>query len=28
MLASIVAAADEIAGIVRHTGRTEPDVVT
>ena len=28
MLADIVAAADEIAGIVRHTGRTEPDVIT
>jgi phosphoglucomutase len=27
-LADIVAAADELAGIVRHTGRTEPDVVT
>ena len=28
MLADIVAAADAIAGIVRHTGRTEPDVST
>ncbi|GAA0665135.1 phosphoglucomutase [Sphingomonas insulae] len=28
MLADIVAAADEIAGIVRHTGRHAPDVVT
>jgi phosphoglucomutase len=28
MLADIVAAADEIAGITRHTGRTEPDVIT
>lgn len=28
MLADIVAAADQIAGITRHTGRTEPDVVT
>ncbi len=28
MLADIVQAADQIAGIVRHTGRTEPDVVT
>jgi phosphoglucomutase len=28
MLERIVAAADDIAGIVRHTGRTEPDVVT
>ena len=28
MLADIVAAADEIAGITRHTGRTAPDVVT
>jgi phosphoglucomutase len=28
MLEQIVAAADQIAGIVRHTGRTEPDVVT
>ncbi|WP_433908989.1 alpha-D-glucose phosphate-specific phosphoglucomutase [Sphingomonas yabuuchiae] len=28
MLADIIAAADEIAGITRHTGRTEPDVVT
>ena len=28
MLADIVAAADAIAGITRHTGRTEPDVVT
>lgn len=28
MLASIVAAAESIAGIARHTGRTEPDVVT
>ena len=28
MLEQIVAAADMIAGIVRHTGRTGPDVVT
>ena len=28
MLAEIVAAADAIAGIVRHTGRAAPDVVT
>ena len=28
MLADIVAAADTIAGITRHTGRTTPDVVT
>jgi len=28
MLADIVAAADQIAGIARHTGREEPDVVT
>ncbi|TXC71676.1 alpha-D-glucose phosphate-specific phosphoglucomutase [Sphingomonas ginsenosidivorax] len=28
MLADIVAAADAIAGIVEHTGRTAPDVVT
>ena len=28
MLADITAAADAIAGIARHTGRTEPDVVT
>lgn len=28
MLADIVAAAEEIAGIARHTGRTRPDVVT
>lgn len=28
MLADIVAAADAVAGIVRHTGRTEPDVIT
>ncbi|MGE7206297.1 alpha-D-glucose phosphate-specific phosphoglucomutase [Sphingomonas sp. NPDC019816] len=28
MLADIIVAADEIAGITRHTGRTEPDVVT
>ena len=28
MLADIIAAADEIAGIARHTGRTRPDVVT
>jgi len=28
MLADIVAAADAIAGITRHTGRDEPDVVT
>ncbi|WP_375288072.1 alpha-D-glucose phosphate-specific phosphoglucomutase [Sphingomonas sp.] len=28
MLADVVAAAEEIAGITRHTGRTAPDVVT
>ena len=28
MLADLIAAADEIAGITRHTGRTAPDVVT
>lgn len=28
MLADIVAAAEEVAGIISHTGRTEPDVVT
>ncbi|MCB2061377.1 MAG: alpha-D-glucose phosphate-specific phosphoglucomutase, partial [Novosphingobium sp.] len=28
MLAELIAAADGIAGIVRHTGRTAPDVVT
>ena len=28
MLAEIASAADAIAGIVRHTGRTHPDVVT
>ncbi|MBU6267211.1 MAG: alpha-D-glucose phosphate-specific phosphoglucomutase [Sphingomonadales bacterium] len=28
MLAELIAAADAIAGIVRHTGRTAPDVVT
>ena len=28
MLADIVAAADELAGIHHHTGRNEPDVVT
>jgi len=28
MLADIVAVADAIAGIVQHTGRTEPDVIT
>ncbi|GAA3253739.1 alpha-D-glucose phosphate-specific phosphoglucomutase [Sphingomonas yabuuchiae] len=28
MLGDIIAAADEIAGITQHTGRTEPDVVT
>jgi phosphoglucomutase len=28
MLQSIVIAAEEIAGIARHTGRTEPDVIT
>jgi phosphoglucomutase len=28
MLADLVAAADAIAGIARHTGRTSPDVVT
>jgi len=28
MLAEIVAAADAIAGISRHTGRNQPDVIT
>ena len=28
MLAELIAAAEEIAGIARHTGRTAPDVVT
>ena len=28
MLAELVAAADAIAGIARHTGRTAPDVIT
>ncbi len=28
MLSDIVAAADDIAGITRHTARTEPDVIT
>jgi phosphoglucomutase len=28
MLADLIAAADALAGIVRHTGRTAPDVVT
>lgn len=28
MLAELIAAADAIAGIVRHTGRTEPSVIT
>ena len=28
MLADLVSAAEEIAGIARHTGRSEPDVVT
>jgi len=28
MLADLIAAADEIAGITRHTGRTAPDVMT
>ena len=28
MLAELVAAADALAGIVRHTGRIEPDVIT
>lgn len=28
MLADLIAAADAIAGIVRHTGRTEPSVIT
>ncbi|WP_260923081.1 alpha-D-glucose phosphate-specific phosphoglucomutase [Novosphingobium sp. 9] len=28
MLASLIAAAEEIAGIVRHTGRAAPDVIT
>ncbi len=28
MLASVIAAAEELAGIVYHTGRAEPDVIT
>ena len=28
MLAELIAAAEEVAGITRHTGRTAPDVVT
>jgi phosphoglucomutase len=28
MLADLVSAAEDIAGIARHTGRSEPDVVT
>jgi phosphoglucomutase len=28
MLADLIAAADSIAGITRHTARTRPDVVT
>ncbi|WP_375381254.1 alpha-D-glucose phosphate-specific phosphoglucomutase [uncultured Sphingomonas sp.] len=28
MLASVIAAAEEIAGIAHHTGRAEPDVIT
>ncbi len=28
MLADLIAAADELAGITRHTGRTEPTVIT
>ena len=28
MLGELIAAADAIAGITRHTGRTAPDVVT
>jgi phosphoglucomutase len=28
MLADLIAAAQELAGITRHTGRTEPDVIT
>ena len=28
MLADLVAAADQVAGIARHTGRSAPDVVT
>jgi phosphoglucomutase len=28
MLADLIAAAEAIAGIARHTGRTAPDVVT
>jgi phosphoglucomutase len=28
MLAGLIAAADAIAGIARHTGRTRPDVIT
>ena len=28
MLADLIAAADTLAGIARHTGRTAPDVIT
>ncbi len=28
MLADLIAAAEDIAGIVHHTGRAEPDVIT
>jgi len=28
MLADLVATADSLAGITRHTGRTEPSVIT
>ena len=28
MLTGLIAAAEDIAGIARHTGRTSPDVVT
>jgi len=28
MLADLIAAADNLAGITRHTGRTEPSVIT
>jgi phosphoglucomutase len=28
MLADLISAAEAIAGIARHTGRTKPDVVT
>jgi phosphoglucomutase len=28
MLADLIAAADAVAGIVAHTGRTAPDVIT